>query len=259
MANLKITELDALGTTPDDADIFPMVDDVAGSATTKKVTYANLIAGAGGGDMKIPFTYSLDTAAIDSGGGHLSSYSDAGSVAQVAGGISIQTSAASEKFSFIFSREANSSTAIFNGFDSDPEIFAALHLSATSGNFTCQFTYGCDILAFNASGSSTAKHFGFCFDSGTLYASNANGTTQTKTDISSGLTLTSPNLFKAVMDSGTNIKFYVNGSLKTTHTTNLPSGANATTKNVVLGIDNDTGDTTNHIVYTSNIGWMAAL
>ena len=259
MANLKITELNALGATPDSSDVFAVVDDPGGSPETKKVTYANLIAGVGGGDMKIPHTYSLDTAAIDSGGGHLGSYVDAGSIAQVAGGISIQTSAASEKFAWIFSRQANTATAEFNVFDSDPEIFATLHLSTTSGNFTCQFTFGCDILAFDASGAATAKHFGFCFDSGTLYASNADGATQTKTDISGSYDFTAPNLLKAVMDSGTNIKFYINGSLEATHTTNLPSGANATTKDIVLGIENDTGDTTNHLVYCNNIGWMVAL
>lgn len=49
MADQKITALTALGATPDDADILPIVDDVAGSPVTKKVTVANLIAAAGGG------------------------------------------------------------------------------------------------------------------------------------------------------------------------------------------------------------------
>ena len=42
MANKKITELTAL-TTPAGADILAIVDDVAGTATTKKVTVTNLM------------------------------------------------------------------------------------------------------------------------------------------------------------------------------------------------------------------------
>jgi len=44
MADLKITELDALGTTPNDADILAIVDDVVGTPLTKKVTVSNLLA-----------------------------------------------------------------------------------------------------------------------------------------------------------------------------------------------------------------------
>jgi hypothetical protein len=42
MADAKITELDALGATPDNADLVAMVDDVAGTPVTKKLTIANL-------------------------------------------------------------------------------------------------------------------------------------------------------------------------------------------------------------------------
>ena len=41
MADAKITELTEL-TVPADADLLVMVDDVAGTATTKKITYENL-------------------------------------------------------------------------------------------------------------------------------------------------------------------------------------------------------------------------
>ena len=44
MSDARITALDALGATPNDADILAIVDDVAGTATTKKVTVANLLA-----------------------------------------------------------------------------------------------------------------------------------------------------------------------------------------------------------------------
>jgi len=45
MANKKITALPALGATPATNDVLPIVD-VSGTATTKKVTVANLVAAA---------------------------------------------------------------------------------------------------------------------------------------------------------------------------------------------------------------------
>ncbi len=70
----------------------------------------------------------------------------------------------------------------------------------------------------------TDRHIAFFIQDGTLYASNADGTTQTKTDITSGITITNNNNYRIIWDNGTNIKYYVNDSLKATHTTNLPSG-----------------------------------
>jgi len=69
----------------------------------------------------------------------------------------------------------------------------------------------------------TANHIGFYFDGNVLYATNADGANQTKTDISAGLTLTAWNNYRFVFDAGTNIKFYVNDILKATHTTNMPT------------------------------------
>lgn len=41
MVDKKITELDAF-TVPVDVDLFVMVDDISGTATTKKITFANV-------------------------------------------------------------------------------------------------------------------------------------------------------------------------------------------------------------------------
>jgi hypothetical protein len=46
MANAKITELNELATTPDNADVIAIVDDPAGIAETKKITIANLLGSA---------------------------------------------------------------------------------------------------------------------------------------------------------------------------------------------------------------------
>jgi len=80
-----------------------------------------------------------------------------------------------------------------------------------------------------ATGAKTDDHLGFLFIIDTsaleLYASNANGTTQTLTDVASGNSVTVNSLYRVVMDGTTDIKFYIDGTLEATHTTNLPSGA----------------------------------
>jgi len=70
----------------------------------------------------------------------------------------------------------------------------------------------------------TARHIGFYQSAGVLYATNADGATQTTTNISAGITLTAWNNYKFIWDNGTNIKFYINDVLRATHSTNLPSG-----------------------------------
>lgn len=62
-------------------------------------------------------------------------------------------------------------------------------------------------------------------DTGTgdkLWAVNSNGSAATSTDITGALTLTNFNVLELVITS-TSIKFYVNGTLVATHTTNIPT------------------------------------
>ena len=47
MADQKITELDELNATPDSTDLVAIVDDVAGTPVTKKITIANLLSSLG--------------------------------------------------------------------------------------------------------------------------------------------------------------------------------------------------------------------
>lgn len=85
----------------------------------------------------------------------------------------------------------------------------------------------------------TSGEVRFILNGSTLYAQNANGTA-TSTDISSGLTFTNWNTYDIVFTPGTDIKYYVNGTLKATHTTNLPTtgtqvlaiGANANGRSI---------------------------
>jgi len=80
--------------------------------------------------------------------------------------------------------------------------------------------YSSDVPATHAD---TIRHMGFFIEDGTLWASNANGTTQTVTDISSGITIDNILRMRIVWDATTSILFYVNDVLEATHTTFLPS------------------------------------
>jgi len=57
-----------------------------------------------------------------------------------------------------------------------------------------------------------------------VYASNADGTTQTKTDVTAGFTFDTFQFMEILWNSGTNIVFKIDGTIIATHTTNLPSG-----------------------------------
>ena len=58
---------------------------------------------------------------------------------------------------------------------------------------------------------------------GNLFAHNSNGTTKTSTDVNSWITLTDWNTYEIVFNPWVDAKFYINGVLKATHTTNLPT------------------------------------
>ncbi len=59
-----------------------------------------------------------------------------------------------------------------------------------------------------------------------LYAVTANGSANTNTQIT-GVTVTSPHTYQIIFNPGVNAKFYVDGVLRATHTTNLPTTVNA--------------------------------
>ena len=69
-----------------------------------------------------------------------------------------------------------------------------------------------------------------------LWAVNANGSSNTPTDITSFWTTGEFNTLTAVFNPGVDIKFYVRGVLAATHTTNLPTGAIGSNSNVCAGM-----------------------
>lgn len=68
----------------------------------------------------------------------------------------------------------------------------------------------------------TLEHFGFCIADDTVVASSSDGTTQETTAVT-GITWSAENDLYATFD-GTTALFYVNGTLKATHTTKVPDG-----------------------------------
>jgi hypothetical protein len=72
----------------------------------------------------------------------------------------------------------------------------------------------------SVAGALTTDHAGFIIGGSTIYSSTGDGSTQTSNSIS-GVTIADYNNYRITRD-GSNILFYVNGSLKFTHTTNLP-------------------------------------
>lgn len=88
-------------------------------------------------------------------------------------------------------------------------------------------------LGAGASSDETKQHVGFKFVLGnntiTTYATNADGSTQTSTDLS--VSDSNPHLYGLTYDA-TSIRFYVDGILKATHTTNLPTKTSTTAVNI---------------------------
>jgi len=100
----------------------------------------------------------------------------------------------------------------------------------------------------------TDKHVGvYCTVSAgvaTWYATNANGTTQTTTDITSYMNqASSTGLYERIRIDydGVNdeIKYYINGTLRATHTTNIPTGVSANGQVLLFLHGNTTGTVDN--------------
>jgi len=70
---------------------------------------------------------------------------------------------------------------------------------------------------------------------GTLESSTGDGTTEEDQSVT-GITLTNFNTYRIVLTVGTDCKFYVNGVLKTTHSTNIPDGVGGGSISCGIGV-----------------------
>jgi hypothetical protein len=224
MADQKITELTAL-TTVDDADLLAIVDDVAGTPETKKITVANLLAGAGGGgiDLAVDFTYVWTGAGTGAG---LSTASASGGNITVNSGIgtyilyrdtALSGSIATLRWTF------DDITAAFNLWDKEIAFQTTAYMANGSTNSFGQIVMGGQPNTTSAT-INGFKQMGFLVEATSDHkAYNDNDTSQTRTTMTgSG---EAGHYLTALFAPGTDIKFYKNGNLEATHTTNLPTGA----------------------------------
>lgn len=228
------------------------VQSIAGVGTSGQVLTSNgagalpTFQTAGGASPRRSYAFTMDMA-------HLTS---SGTVAptDVTGlnGIqcSMNTNGGSSAFSVNFIDETS-----YSMYDNNPEInFASIYDagSATGGG---KWYAGDTGGSTNPTLTQTTKSM-FAYAetvAGTLtwYAVNANGTTNTNASLS-GVSAGIGNTWRIVKNSTTNIKWYVNGVLKSTSTTNLPSGNSNSSSMVMFGVKNDAGDTTTR---TSRFGF----
>lgn len=96
-------------------------------------------------------------------------------------------------------------------------------------------------------GSDTVMHIGFKIIGSTVYATNANDTTETTTDITSQVTLGDGiHTWEWEFIAGSKINFYFDGTLVATHTTNLPSGWGGYSDSMLfVAVDNNADAVTN--------------
>jgi hypothetical protein len=109
-------------------------------------------------------------------------------------------------------------------FDSDHSYHGVMSIkfSATTEQ---DFFYGivaASLAEAPANATLTTRHVAFMIEDGTIYASVADGTTQSRTDVSSGITLTVFNEFRFEFTGNGSALFYINGTLVATKATNTP-------------------------------------
>ena len=230
MADEKITELAALGAQPDDADIIPIVDDPSGSPVTKKVTVANLLAGAGGGGAKLYVSTIFEAI-----GRFLVSKYNGGDVQISSSGIIVDSGA---------TQAAGGKCRLGDNW----RMWERNSAITWWGDFI--YTNGSDYESFVGAGSVTVhgengvtftdKQYGFklvrASSGATVFSlTNGNGATETATADAADPSVNS--MYRAAHTVGTNVKYYHNKVLLTTHTTNLPV-AESNQSGLTIGVSN---------------------
>jgi hypothetical protein len=148
--------------------------------------------------------------------------------------------------SSIFKINSSAASSVWSFYDNDPDINFVENYSAGSSTGDGIMWFGDTADTTPPSPTQTTKSMFIMVDTvagtPTVYAVNADGTSNTNT-VLTGITLNQANEWRIVKTSS-DIKFYYNGTLKATHTTNLPSGDCVNASWLTCGVDNDTGDST---------------
>lgn len=179
---------------------------------------------------------------------------NSGTIVDGAGGISLKTNSTANATIQLGGNTIGGDYPFPSAFDKKLDFGANwLPSSDSTGAYTATMLFGY-AGASPVNSVLTSKHFGFIITETNIYASNANDTNQTKTDITSSLSITRPSYWRAVLTPATNIKFYVNASLLVTHTTNLPTGDFDYAKSWSASLQNRAGNATNR---TGTVGTVS--
>ena len=234
MADSKVTALTELATTPDTADMLMIVDDPAGTPVSKKISVANLLAAGGGSYLDAWETttgtdrYNIATMNLFASQTGFTTGASVGSVVSFYLPYTI-LDAGSLTGRYAVMETSNQLNTAIVGIDWDNEFHLAWTMALVridsqdiamgAGGGLVDSASG--VLSTNA--TSITRHAAFLIEDATIYASIADGGTQEKTDVSAGITLTDYNEYRVHYVGGTEVKFYINGTLVATLSTNIPT------------------------------------
>jgi len=117
------------------------------------------------------------------------------------------------------------------GFYADNPMFSAVVEPADSAGSDFDLYFGMGDVTLAGTGNTyTPAHFGFKHEraasgTSTITATNGNASTETATDLETTITAGTTYKFTAIKTDTTNIKYYINKTLKATHTGSLPTAA----------------------------------
>lgn len=193
-----------------------LTNPVSAGDTATAVQYNNLRLDT----LSLPID--LSAAGVTAGG-------TGGSSTQYFSHVAIATSGTSGQNQFIWGPTAVATLPEpWGEADADWTFFTAIKLSATTNQDVLWGIYTDDAAGVPPA-AATAVNPAACFvvNDGTLFAMTGSGAANENTDISSGITLTNYNTYRIVYDQSTpDWKFYINDSLKATHTTGIASTDN---------------------------------
>lgn len=219
-------------------------DDMASNSSTKVPTQQSVKAyvdAAGGGGSSVVYAEIANMLPnfVMTTGGWASNTNGSGATLGVSaeGYFRMQSSSSFTSDSLAAYQKSDYSfiDTTYNIFNNDMRITAVIKSIQATNSPSESFFGTVDQIMSTASNipfTKTVKHIGIYRTTGsgssTYTASNANGTTQTSTTFT-GPTNEKFASWRIDYTAGVDIKYYLNGTLMATHTTNLPSGAQTTT------------------------------
>ena len=204
---------------------------MAGSPVTKKVTVANLLAGAGGGgDIFEKFTDYMNYYSKDYGWTQY--IPGSGTIMYKGSKVRLQTTDILNDYVHLMTGNAF-------------KVCTTGKLYRIEFN-VCYCKTVTDVVVYLWAGAAEVppdvagcKHVGFKFSSADLYATNSDGTTETAADTTVNISTGNANRrWRIDFTAGTDCKYYVDGVLKNTITTNLPTQSHINDSRVIYYIKN---------------------